>query len=104
MTAARPSTVALLALSGLFTLFANGCSAADAGDPSTVAGSTLRSVHGHKTTPTAGTAVGAGTGATVVVDVTGKVRRPGIATLPAGARVVDLVGDSVFFEVKVAAI
>ena len=32
---------------------------------------------------------GASGGASVVVDVAGKVRRPGIATLPAGSRVVD---------------
>lgn len=30
-------------------------------------------------------------GATVVVDVAGKVRRPGVATLPAGSRVVDAI-------------
>jgi competence protein ComEA len=30
-------------------------------------------------------------GGTVVVDVAGKVRRPGIATLPAGSRVVDAI-------------
>ena len=30
-------------------------------------------------------------GAAVVVDVAGKVRRPGIATLPAGSRVVDAI-------------
>lgn len=34
-------------------------------------------------------AVGASPTGTVVVDVTGKVRRPGIATLPLGSRVVD---------------
>jgi competence protein ComEA len=38
--------------------------------------------------PTAGGAA-QGTGATVTVDVAGKVRRPGIAILPAGSRVVD---------------
>jgi competence protein ComEA len=32
-----------------------------------------------------------GTGGTVVVDVAGKVRRPGVATLPAGSRVVDAI-------------
>jgi competence protein ComEA len=37
---------------------------------------------------TPGTGTGTGTGS-VVVDVAGKVRRPGIATLPAGSRVVD---------------
>jgi competence protein ComEA len=36
-----------------------------------------------------GPGAGASPGAAVVVDVTGKVRRPGIATLPPGARVVD---------------
>ncbi len=40
--------------------------------------------------PDAGaTAVGAGAEGTVTVDVAGKVRRPGIAVLPAGSRVVD---------------
>jgi competence protein ComEA len=37
----------------------------------------------------AGAPAGAASPGTLVVDVTGKVRRPGIATLPAGARVVD---------------
>ncbi|MCW2817857.1 MAG: ComEA family DNA-binding protein [Marmoricola sp.] len=37
------------------------------------------------------TAPGASGGATVTVDVAGKVRRPGVATLPAGSRVVDAV-------------
>jgi len=32
-----------------------------------------------------------GPGGTVVVDVAGKVRRPGVATLPAGSRVVDAI-------------
>jgi competence protein ComEA len=43
------------------------------------------------TTSPAGSAgtVGASPTGTVVVDVTGKVRRPGIATLPLGSRVVD---------------
>ncbi len=34
-------------------------------------------------------AAGTGAGATVTVDVAGRVRRPGVATLPAGSRVVD---------------
>ena len=38
--------------------------------------------------PAAGSAAGTPTGS-IVVDVTGKVRRPGIATLPLGSRVVD---------------
>src|SRR3954447_8764786 len=77
---------------------AGSSSGGSAGAPSsgaygTTSGTTSRtsSATTSGTTPTAGTAVGAGTGATVVVDVTGKVRRPGIATLPAGARVVDAV-------------
>lgn len=37
----------------------------------------------------AGPPSGAASGATVSVDVAGKVRRPGVATLPAGSRVVD---------------
>ncbi len=45
--------------------------------------------------PTTGSATPAATpgagGATVTVDVAGKVRRPGVATLPAGSRVVDAV-------------
>ncbi|ROR91606.1 helix-hairpin-helix domain-containing protein [Nocardioides aurantiacus] len=41
-------------------------------------------------TGSAATPSGTGSpGATVVVDVAGKVRRPGVATLPAGSRVVD---------------
>jgi len=40
--------------------------------------------------PSTGAAAGAGgRGADVTVDVSGKVRRPGVATLPAGSRVVD---------------
>lgn len=39
-----------------------------------------------------GTSVAAG--GTVVVDVAGKVRRPGIATLPAGSRVVDALREA----------
>ncbi|KQT89694.1 hypothetical protein ASG49_16795 [Marmoricola sp. Leaf446] len=42
------------------------------------------------TSPPATSPSGTGSpGATVVVDVAGKVRRPGVATLPAGSRVVD---------------
>jgi competence protein ComEA len=43
------------------------------------------------TPPTASTkgAAGSGPGADVTVDIAGKVRRPGVATLPAGSRVVD---------------
>lgn len=37
----------------------------------------------------AGTGGGTRAGATVTVDVAGRVRRPGVATLPAGSRVVD---------------
>lgn len=33
-----------------------------------------------------------GQGGTVVVDVAGKVRRPGVFTLPAGSRVIDAIG------------
>ena len=38
-----------------------------------------------------GTGTGTGTGGQIVVDVVGKVRRPGIAVLPVGSRVVDAV-------------
>lgn len=45
--------------------------------------------------PTSGTSAGSAAGSTgsstVTVDVAGKVRRPGVATLPAGSRVVDAV-------------
>jgi competence protein ComEA len=41
------------------------------------------------TTPSAPASVAAPPGGTIVVDVAGKVRRPGIATLPQGSRVVD---------------
>src|SRR3954468_4729208 len=61
-----------------------------AGAPSSGASGTA-SAATSGTRSTSGTPAGAGTGATVVVDVTGKVHRPGIATLPAGARVVDAV-------------
>jgi competence protein ComEA len=43
---------------------------------------------GPATGPAAGSAAGPAAG-TVVVDVAGKVRRPGVATLPAGSRVID---------------
>jgi competence protein ComEA len=41
--------------------------------------------------PAADTTPAPGVGGTVVVDVAGKVRRPGVATLPAGSRVVDAI-------------
>jgi competence protein ComEA len=47
---------------------------------------------------TTGAGAGAGTGGaaggTVTVDVAGKVRRPGVATLPAGSRVVDALAEA----------
>ncbi len=46
---------------------------------------------GGTTTAGAGAAPVAGAGQDIVVDVVGKVRRPGIAVLPAGSRVVDAV-------------
>ena len=46
---------------------------------------------GAPTSGSSGAAAGSSGGATVTVDVAGKVRRPGVATLPAGSRVVDAV-------------
>lgn len=43
--------------------------------------------------PSAG-ATAAATAATVVVDIAGKVRRPGVTTLPAGSRVVDAIREA----------
>ncbi len=72
--------------------------AAAAGPPPTGAAATTGSVPGGSSA--AGTSTGqaapvassgAGAGGSIVVDVSGKVRRPGIATLPAGSRVVDAV-------------
>ena len=40
-------------------------------------------------TPSTKGAAGSGVGAEVTVDIAGKVRRPGVATLPVGSRVVD---------------
>ncbi len=40
-------------------------------------------------------------GATVVVDVAGRVRRPGVFTLPAGSRVIDAIGRAGGVKVKV---
>ena len=61
-------------------------------------GPTAPGAPGGTTGGTAGAGAGAGTGAEqagagdqIVVDVVGKVRRPGIAVLPAGSRVVDAV-------------
>ncbi len=42
-----------------------------------------------KSAPTTTTTAGTGTGAEIVVDVGGKVRKPGIHSLPAGSRVAD---------------
>ena len=53
--------------------------------PTPAAGSDAASPGG-AATPTAGTTGGS---ATVVVDVAGKVLKPGVATLPAGSRVID---------------
>jgi competence protein ComEA len=52
--------------------------------PSTATAPTSRSVG-------APASAEAGTAGSVVVDVAGKVRRPGVATLPAGSRVVDAI-------------
>ncbi|QWC85853.1 helix-hairpin-helix domain-containing protein [Nocardioidaceae bacterium] len=41
-----------------------------------------------------GAAMRAGTAAVVVVDVAGRVRRPGLATLPAGSRVADAIDSA----------
>lgn len=45
------------------------------------------------TTPT-GDATAAAAGGSVVVDIAGKVRRPGVTTLPAGSRVVDAIREA----------
>src|SRR4051794_18098672 len=55
-----------------------------AGQPSAVSPTTFGSGSGSQASPAAG-------GDQIVVDVAGKVRHPGIAVLPAGARVVDAV-------------
>lgn len=67
------------------------------GDAHEVAGPALSTPAGSLATPavpvvsesTSATAEPGGTGDTVTVDVTGKVRKPGIAVLDAGARVID---------------
>ncbi len=64
-----------------------GGSAGPAGSGTTAAAGGVGPVPGGQ--GAAGTTTGAPAAAQVVVDVAGKVRRPGIATLPAGARVVD---------------
>ena len=62
-----------------------GASGAAIPSPSAGAGSVAGSAAGSG----AGARSGAVSGATVTVDVAGRVRRPGVATLPAGSRVVD---------------
>lgn len=51
------------------------------------------SAAGPLATPTAGTTAGS-PGGSVVVDIAGKVRRPGVTTLPAGSRVVDAIREA----------
>jgi competence protein ComEA len=51
------------------------------------------STAGPLATPT-GVATAGGTGGSVVVDIAGKVRRPGVTTLPAGSRVVDAIREA----------
>jgi len=64
----------------------------EAGVPGVVPGSADVTPGASAAAPTSGASSGPATGSaggTVVVDVAGKVRRPGIATLPLGSRVVD---------------
>lgn len=51
------------------------------------------SAAGPLATPTTG-ATAPGSGGSVVVDIAGKVRRPGVTTLPAGSRVVDAIREA----------
>ncbi len=61
----------------------------DASGAAGAAGSSAVSGSGETASPEAGAAASPASGPEVVVDVVGRVRRPGIAVLPAGSRVVD---------------